>query len=46
MAIYTQYQAYGVLLCCEHQCAVYGLNKHLKRHHSMLAAEWRELLGL
>jgi hypothetical protein len=46
MAIFTQYPAYSVLLCRKHCCAVYGLNKHLKRHHSMPAAERRELLAL
>jgi hypothetical protein len=35
---------YGVLICREHCCAVYGLDKHLKQHHSMPAAKRRALL--
>jgi hypothetical protein len=46
MAIFTRYPAYSVLLCRKHHCAVYGLNKHLKRHYSMPVAEQRELLAL
>jgi hypothetical protein len=41
MAIFTQYPAYNVLICREHRCAVYGLDKHLERHHNMRAAERR-----
>jgi hypothetical protein len=43
--MFTYYEPYQVLLCCEHRCAVYGLDKHLKRHHSMPAAERRALLA-
>jgi hypothetical protein len=46
MEIFTQYPAYSVLLCRKHRCAVYGLDKHLERHHSMPTAERRELLAL
>jgi hypothetical protein len=35
-----------VLLCRKLGCAVYGLNKHLERHHSIPAVEQRELLTL
>jgi hypothetical protein len=37
--------AYSVLICVEHRCAVYGLDEHLKRHHSLSAARRRELLA-
>jgi hypothetical protein len=37
--------AYSVLICVEHRCAVYGLDEHLKRHHSLPAARRRELLA-
>ena len=35
----------GVLVCCEHGCTVYGLEKHLARRHGMPAAERRQLLA-
>jgi hypothetical protein len=46
MAIFTRYPAYSVLLCYEHCCAVYGLDKHLKQYHNMRAAEQRAWLAL
>jgi hypothetical protein len=36
---------HSVLVCCEHRCAIYGLDEHLKRHHSMPAEERRALLA-
>jgi hypothetical protein len=42
--MFTRYVLYRVLICREHGCAVYGLNKHLKQHHSMPAAERRALI--
>jgi hypothetical protein len=36
--------SYRVLICCEHQQAVYGLDKHLKRHYKLSLARRRELL--
>ncbi|KAF2830272.1 hypothetical protein CC86DRAFT_182769 [Ophiobolus disseminans] len=45
-AIFTLYPAYSVLLCREHCCAVYGLDRHLKKHHHMPAPQRRELLAL
>jgi hypothetical protein len=33
--MFTRYPPYQVLICCEHRCAVYGLDKHLERHHTM-----------
>jgi hypothetical protein len=33
--MFTQYPSYQVLICCEHRCAVYGLDKHLEWHHAM-----------
>jgi hypothetical protein len=41
--MFTYLPAYRVLICVEHQHAVYGLDEHLKRHHSLLAAKRREL---
>jgi hypothetical protein len=43
--MFTYYKPYQVLLCREHRCAVYGLEKHLERHHSMPTAERRALLA-
>ena len=34
-----------MLLCREHRCAVYGLDKHLKQQHRMPAAARRALLA-
>jgi hypothetical protein len=45
IAMLTHYPAYSVLLCREHRCAVYGLDKHLERHHHIRAAERRALLA-
>jgi hypothetical protein len=42
--MFAQHERYGVLICRAHSCAVYGLNKHLKQHHGMPAAERRALL--
>jgi hypothetical protein len=43
--MFTRYPPYQVLICCEHHCAVYGLDKHLERHHAMPAAARRALLA-
>jgi hypothetical protein len=37
--------AHSVLICLEHQHAVYGLDEHLKRHHGLVAARRKELLA-
>jgi hypothetical protein len=42
--MFTYLSAYSVLICNEHQHAVYSLDEHLKRHHSLLIARRRELL--
>jgi hypothetical protein len=44
--MFARHVLYRVLICREHSCAVYGLNKHLKQHHSMPAAERRALITL
>jgi hypothetical protein len=41
--MFTYLPAYRVLICVEHQHAVYGLDEHLKRHHSLPAARRKEL---
>jgi hypothetical protein len=41
----TYLSAYRVLISVEHQHAVYGLDEHLKRHHSLPVARRRELLA-
>jgi hypothetical protein len=41
--MFTYLPAYRVLICVEHYRAVYGLDKHLKRHYSLPAARRREL---
>jgi hypothetical protein len=43
--MFMRYPPYQVLICCEHRCAVYGLDKHLERHHAMPAAARRALLA-
>jgi hypothetical protein len=43
--MFTRYPSYQVLICCQHCCAVYGLDKYLERHHAMPAAERRALLA-
>ena len=43
--MFTYLPAYRVLICCEHQQAVYGLDEHLKRHHKLPIAKRRELLA-
>ena len=35
---------YGVLVCLEHQRALYGADEHLKRHHKLPLRERRALL--
>jgi hypothetical protein len=42
--MFARHVLYRVLICREHGCAVYGLDKHLKQHHSMPAAERRALI--
>jgi hypothetical protein len=43
--MFTYYEPYQVLLCREHCCAVYGLDKHLKQQHGMPAVKRRALLA-
>jgi hypothetical protein len=45
-AMLTYLPQYRVLICDEHQHAVYSLDKHLKRHHRLPIAQRRELLAL
>jgi hypothetical protein len=42
--MFARHVLYRVLICREHRCAVYGIDKHLKQHHSMTAAERRALI--
>jgi hypothetical protein len=45
--IFARFALYGVLVCREHRCAVYGLDEHLKRHHGNTPiSKRRELLAL
>jgi hypothetical protein len=45
--IFACFALYGVLVCREHRCAVYGPDEHLKRHHSNTPiSKRRELLAL
>jgi hypothetical protein len=41
--MFTYLPVYRVLICVEHQHAVYGLDEHLKRHHGLPAARRKEL---
>jgi hypothetical protein len=41
----TYLSTYCVLICQQHQHAIYGVDEHLKRYHKMLAAERRALLS-
>jgi hypothetical protein len=41
--MFTYLPAYRVLICVEHQHAVYGLDEHLKRHQGLPAARRKEL---
>jgi hypothetical protein len=41
--MFTYLPAYHVLICVEHHHAVYGLDKHLKRHHSLPIARRKEV---
>jgi hypothetical protein len=41
----TYLPAYSVLVCKEHQRALYGVDEHLKRHHKLSLRERRELLS-
>jgi hypothetical protein len=43
--MFTYLPRYRVLICGEHQQAVYRLDKHMKRHHSLPIAQRRELLA-
>ena len=40
----TYLSTYGVLICNEHQYAIYSLEDHLKRYHKLPIQERRELL--
>jgi hypothetical protein len=42
----TYLPLYCVLVCQEHQYAIYNLDKHLKQQHQLPIAERRELLTL
>jgi hypothetical protein len=45
--IFAHFALYGVLVCREHRCAVYGLDEHLKQHHGNTPIlKRRELLAL
>jgi hypothetical protein len=45
--VFARFALYGVLVCREHRCAVYGLDEHLKRHHRDTPISKRiELLAL
>jgi hypothetical protein len=37
--------AYSVVICCDHRCAVYGLDEHLKRHRKLSIHARRQLLA-
>ena len=43
--MFTYLSSYKVLICREHQHAVYSLDEHLKRHHQLPVAKRRELLA-
>jgi hypothetical protein len=43
--MFTYLSAHRVLICVEHQHAVYGVNEHLKWQHSLSAAKRREMLA-
>jgi hypothetical protein len=43
--MFTYLPAYRVLICVEHQHAVYGLDEHLKRHLGLPTARRKELLA-
>jgi hypothetical protein len=46
-SLFTYLTLYGVLVCCEHRSAVYGLAEHIKRYHSNTPiSKRRELLAL
>ena len=42
--MFTFLPSYGVLICRQHCCAVYGLDRHLDRQHGLPIAKRRELL--
>ena len=42
--MFTYLPAYSLLICCEHRCAVYSLDGHLRRQHRLPAAKRRLLL--
>jgi hypothetical protein len=43
--MFTYLSSYSTLICIEHQQAVYSLDKHLKRRHSLPVAQRRQLLA-
>ena len=43
-SMFAYLAVHSVLVCRKHCCAIYGLDEHLKRHHSMPAEERRALL--
>jgi hypothetical protein len=43
--MFTYLSTYSVLICVEHQHAVYSLDEHLKRRHRLPIAERRQLLA-
>jgi hypothetical protein len=44
-SMFAYFALYSVLVCCEDCCALYGLDGHLKRYHSMPPAERGALLA-
>jgi hypothetical protein len=45
-AMLTYLLLYRVLICDEHQHAVYSLDEHVERHHKLPIVQRRELLAL
>jgi hypothetical protein len=45
LSMFVYLSSYRVLICVEHQHAVYSLDEHLKRRHSLPVAQRRELLA-
>jgi hypothetical protein len=43
--MFTYLSSYSTLICIEHQQAVYSLDEHLKRRHSLPVAQRRQLLA-
>jgi hypothetical protein len=43
--MFAYLSSYRVLICVEHQYAVYSVDEHLKRYYGLLAVERRQLLA-